>query len=499
MDQPIPRPRAPAEAPPRTETPPAGGVVLDKLIPSLEKFPRLVAQCQRPAGKLALLAVFAAPLIALTSDWPAILVFLALTSAFPRHRRSVVSICGIVIAIALPNWLELSFLDRIAGHEGLATIPPFLIRLVVAAVFILLAGLAALAFRYPRRLFSRRPLLTAMLSFAVLAAVVSTAPLAGWSRVAAWIALLAIGHMLWFFCYSLTDRDSRQRDSLPLQAGLWRPAWMAGAVSGTPFAKGAAYLRKIEAHDAEELAVTQLKGLKLLLWAFVLRYAQVCFIYAVHTQMRIPQFETAFARSVADHPFHWYLNCLSLIAAFLLSLLQMSCWGHQIIACVRMAGFRALRNTYRPLESRTLAEFWNRYYYYFKELLVDMFFYPTYLRYFKKHPRLRLAAATMMAASVGNAIFHFFRDIPVVAEVGWWRTIAGFQTYLFYSFVLGAGICISQLRGKRAHPSRSWLRGRVAPILCVAGFYCFLHIFDDTRRAYGLAEHFVFVGRLIGF
>ena len=36
-----------------------------------------------------------------------------------------------------------------------------------------------------------------------------------------------------------------------------------------------------------------------------------------------------------------------------------------MIACVRMAGFRALRNTYRPLESRTVAEFWNRYAFYF--------------------------------------------------------------------------------------------------------------------------------------
>jgi hypothetical protein len=164
-----------------------------------------------------------------------------------------------------------------------------------------------------------------------------------------------------------------------------------------------------------------------------------------------------------------------------------------------MAGFRALRNTYRPLESRTLAEFWNRFYFYFKELLVDMFFYPAYLRYFKKYSRLRMAAATMAAACAGNAIFHFLRDISFVAELGWWRAIVGFQTYLFYTFVLGAGISISQSRGKRKDdPSQSWFRRRLAPVLCVTGFYCFIHIFDDSNRTYGLREHFVFAGRLFG-
>jgi hypothetical protein len=112
---------------------------------------------------------------------------------------------------------------------------------------------------------------------------------------------------------------------------------------------------------------------------------------------------------------------------------------------------------------------------------------------------MRMAAATMAAAFAGNAIFHFLRDISFVAELGWWRAIAGFQTYLFYCFVLGAGVAISQSRGKRTDdPSRSWFRRRIAPFLCVMGFYCFLHIFDDADRTYGLREHFVFVGRMFG-
>ena len=38
-----------------------------------------------------------------------------------------------------------------------------------------------------------------------------------------------------------------------------------------------------------------------------------------------------------------------------------------------------------------VVEFWNRFYYYFKELLVEFFFYPVYARYFRNHQRRRLS------------------------------------------------------------------------------------------------------------
>src|SRR5207247_2697015 len=100
-------------------------------------------------------------------------------------------------------------------------------------------------------------------------------------------------------------------------------------------------------------------------------------------------------------------------------------WGHTMIACFRMSGFRALRNNYRPLAARTIAEFLNRYYFYFKELLVEFFFYPTFFRFFKGRTRLRLAAATFAAAGLGNMFFHFIRDVGYVAQLGLWRALMG--------------------------------------------------------------------------
>jgi hypothetical protein len=39
-------------------------------------------------------------------------------------------------------------------------------------------------------------------------------------------------------------------------------------------------------------------------------------------------------------------------------------------------------------------------------VLVNFFFFPTFTRHFKKHPRLRMFAAVFMAAFVGNLYYH---------------------------------------------------------------------------------------------
>ena len=442
-----------------------------RLIPRLEELPQVVAQSMQPAGRWIVFAAFTPLLIPLNRIWFGVAAAVALTIVFPKHRYAIVSIAGIALPVAM---LPMS-----------------------GAAYVVPAGLAALALRFPQSLLARYPVRTAVIGYLALLATISATPLDGWAKAAAWTLALALGRMLWFFCYNLVDRERS-----PLQAGFWRPLWMAFTDSPTAFGKGPAYLRRIDARTPEQLAVTRLKAVKLLLWALMLSAADLVLeyvLYRAHPGPAIPTFQAAFEASVAGHPFPWYANCASLVAAFCVTLLQLSVWGHQIVACMRMAGFRALRNTWRPLEARTVAEFWNRYYFYFKELLVDLFFYPTFTRYFRKYRRLRMVAATMAAACFGNALFHFLRDISYIEELGWWRAAVGFQTYLFYTLVLGAAISVSQLRAKRKQPpSQSWLRRRLAPAVCVVGFYCLLHIFDDTGRTYGLREHFVFLGRLIG-
>jgi hypothetical protein len=177
--------------------------------------------------------------------------------------------------------------------------------------------------------------------------------------------------------------------------------------------------------------------------------------------------------------------------------MRLTIFGHRVIACVRLAGFNALRNTYCPLSATSVIEFFNRFYFYFKELLVDFFFYPTFFRFFKKHPRLQLAAATFAAAGFGNMFFHFMRDYWMIARVGLLNALINFQVYAFYCVALATGLTISQIRRCNS-PHSGLIRGRVLPAIAVLFFYCVLDVFGSTERLYPLTEHFRYLGHMFG-
>ena len=168
-------------------------------------------------------------------------------------------------------------------------------------------------------------------------------------------------------------------------------------------------------------------------------------------------------------------------------------WGGFLVAICRMSGFQALRVSYRPLQSQTIADFWNRYNYYYKELLVDCFFYPTFVRYFKRHPRLRVVTATFAAAGLGNMLAEFIHYPGYIIELGLWKALLGFRVFVFYALVLSTGIAVSQLRRRSRSPDRSGaFGGQVMPALGVAIFYCLLHVFLVSSREYGFGDRFRF-------
>jgi hypothetical protein len=233
----------------------------------------------------------------------------------------------------------------------------------------------------------------------------------------------------------------------------------------------------------------------LLAWSAIIAFFYMEFKRFFHDFLSIPSLAQALDLSAKRMPLAWHLCWASLILSFFESLMAISILGHRIIACCRMAGFNALRNTYRPLSSATVAEFFNRYYFYFKELLVDFFFYPVFFKYFKRHRKLRLIVAVFAAACFGNAFFHFTRDWRLIQELGVWRALAGFQVYIFYSVALATAITVSQLRHRRPSPA-GFLRRRLVPISCVMFFFCLLEVFGSTERNHTLIEHFRFLGHL---
>ncbi|MDX2417565.1 MAG: hypothetical protein QNK19_08910 [Xanthomonadales bacterium] len=483
-----------------------------RIIPAIDQSPALVQLAQHAGGKALLLAVFAFGLFLHGSRWwPELVVILAAMSFWPQFRRPLLTAATLYWLFSQHTNLKWSLLKKVFDTQGLATttsLPAYGLSLVVATI-LFCAMYYYLVRRSQGTWLYRRPVATLLLGYIVCLTFASYAPLPATQQAWLWGFLIMLGHYFWYLAYSLHDRNAASDTKLPgtnfiYQFGHYQPFWGG---SNTPFPKGATYLRKIEAKNAEQLAISQLKGIKLLYWAFILSlvlgilkmvvYGRPFYNLALPFHLVIPSVNDALAHTRAGEPYHWYINWAVMLIDFTKAMLTLSIWGHIIIATVRMAGFKALRNTWSPLQSKSIAEFWNRYYYYFKELLVEFFFYPTFLKYFKTRPRLRLFMATMAAAGLGNMLYHFIRDIHVIMGLGIWGALKAFHVYIFYSLLLGTAIGLSQIRNQRRKQSTHWFRRNITAPATVLGFYAICHVFGAPYSGYGLDVYFQFLLNMI--
>jgi hypothetical protein len=450
-----------------------------RIIPAIDQDPRCVAYVQRLPGRLLLF--FAVTVLAALLNLLGVNFFiapLAVACAYAEQwRRILVPLATLLLLYQNGFWVDVGLVERVAEQEGVANqiSQTLLYPGMLALVFCLFSCL--LIFRHwiiAIPLF-RRPTLCLIVFFLALVLVAQSPVAVGVPRVLLWSFLMTFLPYLWFLAYALADVARKERPAFWQHLGVFHPFWGSTL---TPFGKGLSYLQKFEAKTPEDLAVTQLKGLKLAAWTFLLAGSLNCFSTLIHGYLHVPSFDDTFLHHVAGTAYPRYLCWTSLLAFFVEDVLYMSVFGGAIVATARMAGFRLLRNTWRPLQATTLAEFWNRYYFYYKELLVDHFFYPAFLRCFRKHRRLRMFFATFSAACVGNLIFHFIRDIHFIADMGLMKAVASEQSHAFYTFVLAIGVALSQMRLGTRNAPRGWLLGRVLPCLWVVAFFCVLHIFD---------------------
>ena len=211
----------------------------------------------------------------------------------------------------------------------------------------------------------------------------------------------------------------------------------------------------------------------------------------------IPTYEMALDAMSAGHPYPLAMRWAALAGYFVMWVLYFTIFGHKVVAICRLAGFNIFRNTYKPHLATSVAEFYNCIYYYFKELLVAFFFYPTYLRYFKKRPKLRLFAATLAAAGFGNFLFHFLRADDRILRYGLFNTLIFYRSYMIYALLLGGAIAISQLRLlKRTEPPRGYRR--IFATIFVWFFFCLICIIQEPNDHHGLTDYgHYFVGLFV--
>jgi hypothetical protein len=278
--------------------------------------------------------------------------------------------------------------------------------------------------------------------------------------------------------------------------------WPVYGGTNTPYGKGLDYLSRHEAKDAEALARAQLAGIRLLILAALWRISSQIMnglVFGTHNAVGqalggftfgVPRLGRLLDhREMASIGLAW----VSLYCELFKQVLNLAVKGHVIIGTLRLFGFYVFRNTYKPLLAETVVEFWNRYYYYFKEIMVDFFFFPTFVSWFRKRPVLRLFAAVFMAAFVGNMYYHLINKERELVQADFHEIWLLLHSRLFYCLLLSVGIFISMLREQRRvgqPPARGMVR-RGLSIFGVWTFFAVINIWNQKEPFIPLTQFFL--------
>jgi len=190
----------------------------------------------------------------------------------------------------------------------------------------------------------------------------------------------------------------------------------------------------------------------------------------------------------------WYQGWAAVYLELFQAVLRLAVAGHVIIGCLRLLGFNVFRNTYKPLLAESILEFWNRFYYYFKELLVDFFFYPAYLRLRSLGPRARMFVAVFAAAFMGNMYHHILASPDTVIHLdlaGFW---IAWGSRFVYCFLLAVGIWVSMLRQQKLRLTgvKASLPLRLRRIAGVWTFYGLIHVWSISPQDASIGDRLAF-------
>jgi hypothetical protein len=407
-----------------------------------------------------------------------------LTGFTPFRRRALLAAAAAVIGVTQPLRLlrkanELSVPVDALGKACVVLVTFGILWLVYRA---------ALSFSVLPAEVRRRPQLILHLTYwGCLVVLWNTAPSAGpWRGILLGITVI-FPYLIWRCGYLLlTGQQGRMTGSRFTDHLLY--LWPVYGGSSTPYGKGHGYLSRCEAKTDEELARSQLAGIKLILlsvlWRALANLMKGSFYgpgnaatgtptatLGLHTA-GIPQLaELVNATTVVPLWIAW----ASVYCELFWQVLHHAARGHSIIGILRLFGFNVFRNTYKPLLAQSVVEFWNRYYYYFKELLATFFFLPTFTRLgagLRRWPALRLFLAVFAAAFVGNMYYHLLQRTPLLVEGDVFEAVYGLRSRVFYCLLLALGIFVSMQREQR-RSSQTRVAGRPGVVLRILGVWTF--------------------------
>ena len=182
-----------------------------------------------------------------------------------------------------------------------------------------------------------------------------------------------------------------------------------------------------------------------------------------------------------------------LFYAFLSFALLWAGVAHLKVGLWRLFGYDIERYFQKPYKATNLVDLWWRYSYHYREFLVRVFYYPVFLRFFKKNLRIRIFVATFAAAGFGNLVYHV-----MFAALAYGTTPEIFVTRMGtipYYVMLGVGIALTQVwLVERGHERRKpWTGGWriIFDLMAVAstfGFFVLIRPFHHIPHDHSMME-----------
>ncbi len=449
----------------------------------------LIAWAQTPTGQV-LIWLFAAVLLRPFEIAKFLIPTLALVMLMPGRRRLVLSLGAIVVGVFALLTRHTPMNDNVAPVSWL----PVSVAVPVLFGFLYLCYIGAKNFGSLPGVVRRRPQISLhLLLWGSLTVIWFASNGGGLLRATLTIIVVTLPFLIWRSGYMLMSGQRGNAADTGFHDHLFY-LWPVYGGSNVPLGKGSDYLSQHESRSREPFARAQLAGIKLLILALVWRATlfimggtvfddpghPLTHLLQGHS-LGIQRLENVINGDVSvSLPGAWASLYLELIRVTL----DIAIIGHVFVGSLRLCGFNVFRNTYKPLLSESIVDFWNRFYYYFKEMLVEFFFFPTYLRYFRTRPWLRMFTAIFAAAFVGNMYYQLLRNADALVTADFAKIWQDLGPRLLYCALLSIGIFVSMVRQKKRRGSRTESGAGVSGfrrLVRIAGvwtFYGIIHIWN---------------------
>jgi hypothetical protein len=425
------------------------------------------------------------------------------------NRRRLVLVIGALLVGGKATWSR--YLKWLEGSGRDWLIPVLTFAILLGLVYLIYR--AAANFQKLPGWIKRRPQISLHVFFWGLFALLWALPDdAGDFRKILVLIAISLPFLLWRCGYMLMSgqRGKAQRTTFRDHLFYLWPLWGG---TNTPIGKGHDYLSQREAKTPEAYARSVLAATKLIILAQILDLIRVVLEAILYGDAN-NGFARMFARLdigmprlseivTGQTPATPWLGWIALYLELIWETLKHATLGHRWVSLLRLFGFNVFRNTYKPLLAQSLLDFWNRYYYYFKELLAEFFFFPTYLRYFRGSPRLRIFTAVFAAAFVGNMYYHFLEGRIAFAKGEFLQTLRLLSPRMIYCALLALGIYFSMIRQNKRRGTVQQVDPTTAKFLTVrriAGVWTFFALINlwNTRVGGSIGDRIVFILSLFG-